>query len=75
MFSSSSGPVDVKIENADTAVATVTGLEVGQYEFTLTVMDERKLESSDTVTVIVREGEELNKILSSSSFSSRPSTF
>lgn len=65
----------MKIENADTAVATVTGLEVGQYEFTLTVMDERKLESSDTVTVIVREGEELNKILSSSSFSSRPSTF
>uniref|UniRef100_A0A3P8VVS6 KIAA0319-like n=1 Tax=Cynoglossus semilaevis TaxID=244447 RepID=A0A3P8VVS6_CYNSE len=44
-----------QIENADTAVATVTGLEVGQYEFTLTVMDERKLESSDTVTVIVRE--------------------
>lgn len=47
----------MKIENADSAVATVTGLEVGTYEFTLTVTDERKLQSSDTVTVIVREGE------------------
>uniref|UniRef100_A0A7N6FI76 PKD domain-containing protein n=1 Tax=Anabas testudineus TaxID=64144 RepID=A0A7N6FI76_ANATE len=50
-----SGPADVKIENADSAVATVTGLEVGKYEFTLTVTDERKLQSTDTVTVIVRE--------------------
>ncbi|KAM9838581.1 dyslexia-associated protein KIAA0319-like protein [Aulostomus maculatus] len=49
------GPDGVKIENADSAVATVTGLEVGTYEFTLTVTDERKLQSSDTVTVIVRE--------------------
>ncbi|XP_040908654.1 dyslexia-associated protein KIAA0319-like protein isoform X2 [Toxotes jaculatrix] len=50
-----SGPADVKIENADSAVATVTGLEVGRYEFTLTVTDERKLQSTDTVAVIVRE--------------------
>lgn len=50
-----SGPDGVKIENADSAVATVTGLEVGTYEFTLTVTDDRKLESSDTVTVIVKE--------------------
>ncbi|XP_042362244.1 dyslexia-associated protein KIAA0319-like protein [Plectropomus leopardus] len=49
------GPDGVKIENADSAVATVTGLEVGTYQFTLTVTDERKLQSSDTVTVIVRE--------------------
>ncbi|XP_034560435.1 dyslexia-associated protein KIAA0319-like protein [Notolabrus celidotus] len=49
------GPDGVKIENADGAVATVTGLEVGMYEFTLTVMDDRKLQSSDTVKVIVRE--------------------
>lgn len=49
------GPAGVKIENADAAVAMVTGLEVGTYEFTLTVTDERKLQSSDTVTVIVRE--------------------
>lgn len=53
------GPADVKIENADGAVATVTGLEVGTYEFTLTVTDERKLQSSDVVTVIVREGQEI----------------
>ncbi|XP_074543158.1 dyslexia-associated protein KIAA0319-like protein [Halichoeres trimaculatus] len=49
------GPDGVKIENADSAVATVTGLEVGTYEFTLTVTDERKLQSVDTVKVIVRE--------------------
>uniref|UniRef100_A0A668A388 KIAA0319 like n=1 Tax=Myripristis murdjan TaxID=586833 RepID=A0A668A388_9TELE len=49
------GPDGVKLENADSAVATVTGLEVGEYEFTLTVTDERKLQSTDTVTVIVRE--------------------
>lgn len=49
------GPDGVKIENADSAVATVTGLQVGRYEFTLTVTDERKLQSSDTVVVIVRE--------------------
>ncbi|XP_053189853.1 dyslexia-associated protein KIAA0319-like protein isoform X2 [Scomber japonicus] len=49
------GPDGVKIENADSAVATVTGLQVGTYEFTLTVTDERKLQSTDTVTVIVRE--------------------
>ncbi|KAM6974158.1 dyslexia-associated protein KIAA0319-like protein isoform 1-T2 [Tautogolabrus adspersus] len=49
------GPDGVKIENADSAVATVTGLEVGMYEFTLTVTDERNLQSSDMVSVIVRE--------------------
>ncbi|KAM4725087.1 dyslexia-associated protein KIAA0319-like protein [Anableps anableps] len=54
-WTKTSGPDGVKIENADGVVATVTGLEVGTYQFTLTVADERKLESSDTVTVIVRE--------------------
>lgn len=52
-----SGPDGVKIENADSAIATVTGLEVGTYTFMLTVTDDRNLENSDTVTVIVREGE------------------
>lgn len=47
----------MKINNADKAVATVTGLEVGEYQFTLTVTDDRKLQSSDTVKVIVREGQ------------------
>ncbi|MBN3282032.1 K319L protein, partial [Polyodon spathula] len=50
-----SGPDGVKIENADSAVATVTGLQVGVYEFTLSVRDERNLASSDTVRVIVKE--------------------
>ncbi|RXM93158.1 Dyslexia-associated protein KIAA0319-like protein, partial [Acipenser ruthenus] len=54
-----SGPDGVKIENADSAVATVTGLQVGVYEFTLSVRDERNLASSDTVSVIVKE--ELNQ--------------
>ncbi|KAG7457974.1 hypothetical protein MATL_G00232870 [Megalops atlanticus] len=54
-WSQSKGPEGVKIENADSAVATVTGLQVGSYEFSLTVTDERKLQSTDTVKVIVRE--------------------
>ncbi|MCI4392095.1 hypothetical protein PGIGA_G00142050 [Pangasianodon gigas] len=49
------GPDGVKIENADSPVATVTGLQVGTYTFKLTVTDERDLQSSDTVTVIARE--------------------
>ncbi|XP_064203308.1 dyslexia-associated protein KIAA0319-like protein [Anguilla rostrata] len=54
-WSQSTGPAGVKIDNADSAVATVTGLQVGTYEFSLTVTDERKLQSKDTVKVIVRE--------------------
>lgn len=50
------GPEGVKIENADTAIAVVTGLQEGEYIFMLTVTDERMLENSDTVSVIVREG-------------------
>ncbi|KAJ0003632.1 hypothetical protein NQD34_008730, partial [Periophthalmus magnuspinnatus] len=55
LWKQAKGPNEVRIENADAAIATVTGLEQGTYEFTLTVTDERKLQSSDTVTVIVRE--------------------
>uniref|UniRef100_A0A671LSJ8 Dyslexia-associated protein KIAA0319-like protein n=1 Tax=Sinocyclocheilus anshuiensis TaxID=1608454 RepID=A0A671LSJ8_9TELE len=44
------GPEGVKIDNADTAVAVVTGLKEGEYIFTLTVTDERMLENSDTVS-------------------------
>lgn len=50
------GPEGVKIENSDSPVATLTGLQVGTYTFKLTVTDERELQSSDTVTVIAREG-------------------
>ncbi|KAJ0055331.1 hypothetical protein NL108_015983, partial [Boleophthalmus pectinirostris] len=55
LWKQTKGPNEVRIENADAAVATVSGLEQGTYEFTLTVTDERKLQSSDTVSVIVRE--------------------
>ncbi|XP_078279066.1 dyslexia-associated protein KIAA0319-like protein isoform X2 [Rhinoraja longicauda] len=54
-----SGPDGVKIENADSAVATVTGLQVGTYVITLTVKDERNLGSHDSARIIVRE--EINK--------------
>ncbi|XP_061110755.1 dyslexia-associated protein KIAA0319-like protein [Conger conger] len=54
-WSQSKGPAGVKIDNADSAVATVTGLKVGTYQFILTVTDERMLQSKDVVEVIVRE--------------------
>ncbi|XP_054855230.1 dyslexia-associated protein KIAA0319-like protein homolog isoform X2 [Eublepharis macularius] len=53
------GPDGVKLENANSSIATVTGLEVGTYEFTLTVKDERNLQSQSSVMVIVKE--EINK--------------
>ncbi|KAM9320140.1 dyslexia-associated protein KIAA0319-like protein homolog [Gastrophryne carolinensis] len=53
------GPEGVKIENDNTSIATVTGLQVGKYEFTLTVKDERDLQDQATVSVIVKE--EINK--------------
>uniref|UniRef100_A0A8C2G3V9 Si:ch211-193k19.1 n=1 Tax=Cyprinus carpio TaxID=7962 RepID=A0A8C2G3V9_CYPCA len=62
------GPEGVKIDNADTAVAVVIGLQEGEYIFTLTVTDERMLENSDTVSVIVREEDDqppVAKVLSS----------
>ncbi|XP_072890479.1 dyslexia-associated protein KIAA0319-like protein isoform X2 [Hemitrygon akajei] len=59
LWEKTSGPDGVKIENADSAVATVTGLQVGTYEITLTVKDEKNLESHDSVRIIVRE--EINK--------------
>nr|XP_055076695.1 dyslexia-associated protein KIAA0319-like protein [Misgurnus anguillicaudatus]XP_055076696.1 dyslexia-associated protein KIAA0319-like protein [Misgurnus anguillicaudatus] len=62
------GPEGVKIENADTAIATVTGLQEGEYIFMLTVSDERDLENSDTVSVIVREEDDqppVAKVISS----------
>ncbi|XP_068273897.1 dyslexia-associated protein KIAA0319-like protein homolog isoform X2 [Nyctibius grandis] len=53
------GPDGVKLENASSSIATVTGLQVGTYEFTLTVKDERNLQSRSSVNVIVKE--EINK--------------
>ncbi|KAK7138600.1 hypothetical protein R3I93_015898 [Phoxinus phoxinus] len=67
-WTKNTGPEGVKIENADTAVAVVTGLQEGEYIFMLTVTDERMLENSDTVSVIVREEDDqppVAKVLSS----------
>lgn len=46
----------MQLENANSSVATVTGLQVGTYVFTLTVKDERNLQSQSSVNVIVKEG-------------------
>nr|XP_033810022.1 dyslexia-associated protein KIAA0319-like protein homolog isoform X2 [Geotrypetes seraphini] len=53
------GPDGVRIENSTSGVATVTGLQSGTYQFTLTVKDDRNLESQSSVNVIVKE--EINK--------------
>uniref|UniRef100_A0A4W3HSH4 KIAA0319 n=1 Tax=Callorhinchus milii TaxID=7868 RepID=A0A4W3HSH4_CALMI len=50
-----SGPGATRIENSDKALATVTGLQGGRYQFRLTVTDQHGLSSSSTVTVAVRE--------------------
>ncbi|XP_030074289.1 dyslexia-associated protein KIAA0319-like protein homolog [Microcaecilia unicolor] len=59
LWEKSRGPDGVRIENATSSVATVTGLQSGVYQFTLTVKDERNLESQSSVNVIVKE--EINK--------------
>nr|XP_005988564.1 PREDICTED: dyslexia-associated protein KIAA0319-like protein homolog isoform X2 [Latimeria chalumnae]XP_014352676.1 PREDICTED: dyslexia-associated protein KIAA0319-like protein homolog isoform X2 [Latimeria chalumnae] len=59
LWEKTKGPEGVKIENANGEVAVVTRLQVGVYEFTLTVKDERNLQNQDTVNVIVKE--EINK--------------
>uniref|UniRef100_UPI00358E6D03 dyslexia-associated protein KIAA0319-like protein homolog isoform X2 n=1 Tax=Myxine glutinosa TaxID=7769 RepID=UPI00358E6D03 len=50
-----SGPSEVHLENADNAVATVSGLKTGSYVFMLTVRDDHRLLSTDKVTVTVKE--------------------
>ncbi|XP_066431097.1 dyslexia-associated protein KIAA0319-like protein homolog [Eleutherodactylus coqui] len=59
LWEKTQGPGGVKIENANGSIATVTGLQVGEYEFTLTVADERGLKDKAIVSVIVKE--EINK--------------
>ncbi|XP_062960410.1 dyslexia-associated protein KIAA0319-like protein homolog [Cynocephalus volans] len=53
------GPDGVQLDNANSSIVTVTGLQVGTYVFTLTVKDERNLQSQSSVNVIVKE--EINK--------------
>lgn len=59
LWENTQGPEGVKIENDNSSIATVTGLQVGKYEFTLTVTDERGLQDKAAVSVVVRE--EINK--------------
>ncbi|KAL4662526.1 hypothetical protein H8957_014429 [Semnopithecus entellus] len=59
LWEKTQGPDGVQLENANSSVATVTGLQVGTYVFTLTVKDERNLQSQSSVNVIVKE--EINK--------------
>ncbi|OCT94767.1 dyslexia-associated protein KIAA0319-like protein [Xenopus laevis] len=59
LWEKTKGPDGVKIANANGSIATLSGLQVGPYEFTLTVKDQRDLQSQSTVSVIVKE--EINK--------------
>ncbi|XP_012890677.1 PREDICTED: dyslexia-associated protein KIAA0319 homolog [Dipodomys ordii] len=49
------GPSAVEMEDADRAVATVTGLQVGTHHFRLTVKDQQGLSSTSTLTVAVKK--------------------
>ncbi|XP_048204335.1 dyslexia-associated protein KIAA0319 homolog isoform X2 [Perognathus longimembris pacificus] len=49
------GPSAVEMENADRAVATVTGLPVGTHHFRLTVRDQQGLSSTSTLTIAVKK--------------------
>ncbi|XP_063116029.1 dyslexia-associated protein KIAA0319 homolog isoform X3 [Cavia porcellus] len=49
------GPGVVEMANGDTAVATVTGLQVGTHHFRLTVKDQQGLSSMSTLTVAVKK--------------------
>ncbi|XP_026558430.1 dyslexia-associated protein KIAA0319-like protein homolog isoform X2 [Pseudonaja textilis] len=55
LWEKTQGPDGVKLENANSSIATVSGLKVGMYKFTLTVKDERNLQGQSSVTVIVKE--------------------
>ncbi|KAF1388516.1 hypothetical protein PFLUV_G00091080 [Perca fluviatilis] len=50
-----SGPLGLKLEGADQAVAMATGLRVGRYTFRLTVCDRQGATDSATLTVRVQE--------------------
>lgn len=47
----------MEMENVNEAMATVTGLQVGTYQFHLTVRDQQGQTSMATITVTVKEGE------------------
>ncbi|XP_063168497.1 dyslexia-associated protein KIAA0319-like protein homolog [Candoia aspera] len=55
LWEKTQGPDGVRLENANSSIATVSGLKVGTYKFTLTVKDERNLQGQSSVNVIVKE--------------------
>ncbi|XP_078332823.1 dyslexia-associated protein KIAA0319-like protein isoform X1 [Crassostrea virginica] len=56
LWKQTGGTPSLKIENSDTALATAVGdITPGEYKFTLTVTDQEKLQSSQDLTVIVKE--------------------
>lgn len=57
LVSVSSGPLGLKLEGADQAVATASGLRVGRYTFRLTVSDQQGETDRASLTVRVQEGE------------------
>lgn len=54
-----SGPPGVKLEGADQAVATATGLRAGRYTFRLTVCDQEGATDTAALTVRVQEARSL----------------
>ncbi|XP_077209125.1 dyslexia-associated protein KIAA0319 homolog isoform X2 [Paroedura picta] len=50
-----SGPAALRMENVDSAVATISGLQAGTYHFRLTVKDSQGLSSTATLSVTVKE--------------------
>ncbi|TKS82731.1 Dyslexia-associated protein KIAA0319 [Collichthys lucidus] len=54
-----SGPPGLKLEGADQAVATATGLRVGRYTFRLTVSDQEGASDSASLTARVQEARSL----------------
>ncbi|KAI3360478.1 hypothetical protein L3Q82_002265 [Scortum barcoo] len=57
-----SGPSGLKLEAADEAVATATGLQAGRYTFKLTVSDQQGATDSASLTVRVQEAATLSPV-------------
>uniref|UniRef100_A0A3Q3ISI1 PKD domain-containing protein n=1 Tax=Monopterus albus TaxID=43700 RepID=A0A3Q3ISI1_MONAL len=57
-----SGPPGLELRGADQSVATVTGLHVGNYTFTLTVSDQEGATDTASLTVRVQDGERVTNL-------------
>ncbi|XP_077209127.1 dyslexia-associated protein KIAA0319 homolog isoform X4 [Paroedura picta] len=58
-----SGPAALRMENVDSAVATISGLQAGTYHFRLTVKDSQGLSSTATLSVTVKEDPKKNGLV------------